>query len=252
MKDELGPLYMARLRLRIDRLMELGRRRKLPFRDLDMGYLVHSQLGELFGELSPSPHAVTATQGRFMTVLAYSDHDAERLKEHADTFADPAVHAGVDWTSFAVKTMPSDWQVGRRLRFELRACPVVRMNSDGPKHRKGAEVDAFLAETFRVDAPNVPVDRQQVYRDWLGAQFERIGGVRSSGLNVEGYKRVRLLRPTHRTSPRSRAVERPDVTFTGELEIQDGARFPALLRRGVGRHRAFGFGMLMLRPPEMC
>jgi CRISPR system Cascade subunit CasE len=25
--------------------------------------------------------------------------------------------------------------------------------------------------------------------------------------------------------------------------------FRALLARGVGRHRAFGFGMLLLRPP---
>ena len=41
---------------------------------------------------------------------------------------------------------------------------------------------------------------------------------------------------------------RPDVTFRGTLQVTDPDRFHALLARGVGRHRAFGFGMLLLRP----
>ena len=32
--------------------------------------------------------------------------------------------------------------------------------------------------------------------------------------------------------------------------MTDSEAFSALLRRGVGRHRAFGFGMLLLRPPN--
>ena len=36
--------------------------------------------------------------------------------------------------------------------------------------------------------------------------------------------------------------------MTGELEVGDSERFLHLLARGVGRHRTFGFGMLLLRP----
>jgi CRISPR system Cascade subunit CasE len=44
--------------------------------------------------------------------------------------------------------------------------------------------------------------------------------------------------------------EGPDAVLEGVLEVVDGEAFAALLRRGVGRHRAFGFGMLLLRPPR--
>jgi CRISPR system Cascade subunit CasE len=40
----------------------------------------------------------------------------------------------------------------------------------------------------------------------------------------------------------------PDATFTGVLQVRDPDAFAGLLARGIGRHRAFGFGMLLLRP----
>ena len=35
----------------------------------------------------------------------------------------------------------------------------------------------------------------------------------------------------------------------GNLIVSDPAAFAQLLTRGIGRHRAYGFGMLLLRPP---
>ena len=43
--------------------------------------------------------------------------------------------------------------------------------------------------------------------------------------------------------------ERPNVVLEGTLRVTDADTFRALLARGVGRHRAFGFGMLLLRRP---
>ena len=34
----------------------------------------------------------------------------------------------------------------------------------------------------------------------------------------------------------------------GVLTITDGGAFASLLARGVGRHRAYGYGMMLLRP----
>jgi CRISPR system Cascade subunit CasE len=49
--------------------------------------------------------------------------------------------------------------------------------------------------------------------------------------------------------------EGPEATFHGTLEITDPVRFADLLARGVGRHRAYGYGMLLLRasnsPPSV-
>jgi CRISPR system Cascade subunit CasE len=42
----------------------------------------------------------------------------------------------------------------------------------------------------------------------------------------------------------------PDAVFTGTLVVARPAEFMGLLARGIGRHRAFGYGMLLLRPPR--
>ena len=42
----------------------------------------------------------------------------------------------------------------------------------------------------------------------------------------------------------------PDVVMQGRLRVSDPQAFAQLLARGVGRHRAFGFGMLLLRPGD--
>ena len=48
---------------------------------------------------------------------------------------------------------------------------------------------------------------------------------------------------------KSKLFPRPDVVFAGRLRVTEPAAFGAWLGRGVGRHCAFGFGMLLLRPP---
>lgn len=65
------------------------------------------------------------------------------------------------------------------------------------------------------------------------------------------FQRTRVLRrPVQPGAGRAHVEsEGPDATLRGCLRIEDGAGFAALLGRGVGRHRAFGFGMLLLTPP---
>ncbi|GHE81823.1 hypothetical protein GCM10019059_44550 [Camelimonas fluminis] len=49
---------------------------------------------------------------------------------------------------------------------------------------------------------------------------------------------------------KGRRIEGPDATFHGSLVVTDPEAFTILLARGVGRHRAYGYGMLLLRPPQ--
>ncbi len=247
MSEPPSRLYMLRMLLSTPGLMELGRRRQLPLRQTDTGYLVHCFLGELFGDNAPSPFAVVGALGRFTEILAYTDFTAHEHRRFADSFAEPNVHAGCDWARFDQKQMPSHWLRETKLGFRVRVCPVVRAASDSPQRRKGAEVDAFLARCSRAKADET-VEREIVYRDWFESQINRHGGARLLRGGVDSFKLERLVRRSHGNSRKSVVGQRPDVTMCGLFKVSDSDKFAALLRRGVGRHRAFGYGMLLLRP----
>jgi len=249
MSDSPSPLYMQRMLVSTPGLMELGRRRRLPLRDTDIGYLVHCFLGELCGDDAPGPFAVSGSHGRFTEILAYTERTADEHRRYADSFAEPNVHAGCDWDRFDQKRLPSDWPARTRLGFRVRVCPVVRTASDGPKRRKGAEVDAFLARCSKA-AENDVIEREAVYREWFEGQVNRHGGASLLRLGIDSFKLDRVVRRSQGNTRKSVVGQRPDVTMTGIFEVTDSSQFTALLRRGIGRHRAFGFGMLLLLPVE--
>jgi CRISPR system Cascade subunit CasE len=240
------------LRMAFDgpRLVELARRRKLPTRDVDLGYLVHCALGELFGEQAPKPFAITLERGREVEVLAYAAQTRDALHATAQTFADPALYDGLcRWASFAGKPMPEHFAAGQRLGFTVKLCPTVRPAKPG-RHQEseGAEVDAFLAACRKVGA-EVKVEREVVYREWLLAEIARRGGATVESLKLEHFRLERLTRRHHGSDRRSESHDRPAAGFSGTLMVTDPTAFRTLLARGLGRHRAFGFGMLLLRPP---
>ncbi len=249
MEPELGPVHMVRVAVRADRLAELARRLRLPLRDSDDGYIVHAMLKGLFGDLAPKPFAVQETRARWVSVLGYTEVSHEALSDWAQAYADPWFHGACDWENLSSKELPTSFAPGRRLGFALRMCPVVRKAKDSEFARRGAEVDAFLDHCWRV-GPDVAVARADVYRGWLAGELGRRGGATLVEFQMEGFRRLRLLRRTQEEQRRSRGVERPDVFVKGVLEVTESEAFGALLRRGLGRHRSFGFGMLLLRPVE--
>lgn len=221
----------------------------LPTRSTDLGYLVHGQLAACFGEMAPKPFCVRDRGGR-LEVLGYADADKDALRAQVETFADPVFAEAL--LDLATKKMPATWSEGQRLGFEIRACPVVRLAHRGPNGEKeGAEVDAFLHACWQVEKGE-PVDRAAVYESWLREQLAPAASLERATL--DRFRLPHLHRKTQ-ASPGGRemkAIARPDATFHGELTVADAAAFPALLRRGVGRHRAFGFGLVLLRPPGIA
>lgn len=241
-------LSLLKIPLRAERLASVARQRRLPLSVLDDGYLAHCVLRGLWSDLAPAPF-VLRTQGRLLEVWGYSRATASELVDHARAFADPALLDVVDQLGdIASREMPT-FQSGRRIGFNLRACPVVRLASELHGHRAGAEIDAFLARCFS-EGPDVAVSREEVYDHWLR---ERLGDSARTGVAVErvhlaAYTRERLIRRTQGTERKAHRIERPDARFEGDLVINDGLRFLQYLSRGVGRHRAFGFGALIVVP----
>lgn len=245
------PLHMVRMQFDARRLTALARDRRLPLRDLDTGYFVHCVLGELFGDHSPKPFKVTRAEGPTVDLLGYSTRGHDALRRHAQDFADPAVHALCLWDGLVSKELPARWEAGRALDFEVRACPIIRTHQ-GPvgegRREKPREVDAYVATLWNTPEGVERPTREAVYRDWFSQHFARHAGATLVRSEVSGYQRGTVLRRTQGEARKGHFSERPDVTFSGTLEVTDPAAFDALLRRGVGRHRAFGFGMLLLKP----
>lgn len=232
------PLTMIKLEPAMDRLVRWAEGHKLlPAQgDDDLGYALHALLAATFGkDGTPKPFALQRTAGRTASLLAYSAVAGADLQRLAQATAEPDVAQAIGLDSFAAKAMPASWPHGLQLRFALRARPMLRTDRDGDRaHTR--EVDAFL-----LSPPNS--ERGAVYADWLR---QRLAGARVGQVHLDAFRLSRVRRRDAARSLKSQLG--PDASFTGTLTITDGEAFAQTLARGVGRHRSFCFGMLLLRP----
>lgn len=240
------PLYMIQCSLDPKAFMAFAREQGLdPGRDeLDLGYLGHAWLKAAFGELAPRPWRLLMpkrNQGNQPSrILAYSDHPAEVLADHLAHFGLPSVEAVCPADAIQGKVLPQEWPSNRRYAFEAFCCPV------GRKAGSRQEKDIFLIQADREQEG--ALKRSEVYRQWFRDQAEGRPGIRIEEVALEGFRLARTLRKTQGASRKSLHQMRPQAEFRGSLQAADGAGLMALLRRGIGRHRAFGFGMILLRP----
>lgn len=247
--SENGRLFMTKMVVAQPPLMRLGKDLGLPMRQVDLGYLVHCLLKEVFGEQAPQPFDIRDSSGRTLELLAYTQRDRDALRQHADAFADPERHDALDWDQFHQKPMPEAWPAPHELGFEVRVCPVVRAASDTQHYSQGSEVDAFLTRCAESEEEESVPGREQVYREWLAEQLRRRGGVELLEARMQAFQLRKLTRRRQGSERKARVFTRPDARIQGRLRVRDADQFPELLQRGIGRHRAFGFGMLLLRPP---
>lgn len=235
-----GNLHLIQANLDMAGLMRLARKRGLPIRAVDLGYTIHCGMRELFGADGPEPFSFKADGGRNISFLGYANASADDLRKIAEACALPQVYKIMDLDKLESKPMPSNWPVGWRLNFEVRACPIRR--------RGKREKDVFLIHCDHREENAPPINREQVYCDWLNEQFERLGGARIVNSSLIGFQRQKLNRRNQASDRKTKVMELTSAHLGGMLEITDQKAFNELLERGVGRHRSFGFGMLLLRP----
>jgi CRISPR system Cascade subunit CasE len=215
--------------------------RLLGAHDDDLGYALHALLKANFGDIAPKPFAVRRPPDRDAELLAYSSELGESLRERAAAVAEPAATEAIGLNSFACKTMPVTWRAGDRFGFEVRVRPILRTDKDGNRQRN-REVDAFLVSP---EGSN----RGEVYTAWLRQRMAE-GGAELQRAHLKAFRLARVTRRSKANEEGSRALRHPmgpDATFTGLLTVRNPEAFAGVLARGIGRHRAFGFGMLLLR-----
>lgn len=229
-------LHLVRIPVHAPRLLRFAAANGITQEDETLGYTLHAWFAALFGSYAPKPFRYFERRSE---VLAYAQADASTLLEHARAFAEPFAWAALDAEGITSKPMPETWPTGRRLRVEVLVCPVTRKDDE--------EKDVFLRALDRLgeDAPS----RGEAYRAWFARQWGQ--AVQLERVDLVGMSaRSRLLRRARNGTNRLCTVERPQALFAADAVIQDGERFGKLLVRGIGRHRAFGFGMILLSPPR--
>ena len=233
----------------VGQLMRFATRERLLPPGADLGYALHSTLTGAFGELAPKPFVWcapgTRSGGAGGRVLCYSHIPMKELQAQAASFGQPGCTALLDLETAATKTMPDAFASGTRLGFRVRLRPVLRTgrNRDGSG---GQERDAYIDGT---SGSEHELGRAACYLSWLEARF-LAGGARMEQGSLDSFTLTRLMtRDRSGEKSRRNAPTGPDALASGILAVTDSERFSALLARGIGRFRAFGFGMMLLAPP---
>ena len=206
-----------------------------------------------------------------LDVLGYSRVGHRHLRTLAQ-LADPQFSNLIEWDYFQSRALPNIWPKNLRLRFDLRACPVRRRLVKSPlviesyvpgipsktlNDKRRDELDAYQFAVARAAerGDGKPI-RDEVYIEWLKQRLSIDNNaslcvsVVPMSIRVISYRSTRLLRrPRSKNNIRSEHwLTRPEVFFTGLLDIVEGSHVSDFLSRGVGRHCGFGFGMMLLKP----
>ena len=250
----MSALTFLRLQPDMARLSRWARSSGLRDAATDPGYAVHAATRAALGALAPKPFALRQRAGATELVgyvAVAAEHVARALALDAH---DPEAAAALGLHTGVARPMPTDWRVGERFSFEVRAAPIVRSRAAAPG--RYVEIDA----AFHPDYASPCGDRSLGYGAWLRAQLGRHGAAELVTHETVSFQLADMVRRTQAAGD-GRAVDGkgnnrhsrhgllPDLTVRGELCVVDAPAFAALLARGLGRHRSFGFGCLLLAPP---
>ncbi|RMG37857.1 MAG: type I-E CRISPR-associated protein Cas6/Cse3/CasE [Methanobacteriota archaeon] len=201
---------------------------------MDSGYVIHAWMKAMFNDRAPFVFRELRSRSG-LRILGYSNHDRKSMMEYAEMFATPETYSVLDKDSIYSKAMPS---FTGRIGFDCLAAPVVRKAD-------GREIDVW--EFSRKNGEEK--SRQEVYAEWLIKHFN-VDGAHISGIGITSRKTVKRMRKTQSNGVEPRKIEWitvPDVEFTGNMHIETPDAFEKVLK-GIGRHKAFGYGMVLVRP----
>lgn len=158
----------------------------------------------------------------------------------------------VDKTGVWIVQQPKQYNpklsMGQRLAFMLRANPVVSVTTaDGKKHRH----DVVMHEQKRIGYKEMPKkDRpplqqliQESCSNWLAARASDCGfSVDSDAVIADGYQQHQSK------TTQSRPIRYSSVDFQGIIHVTNPALLKKALFSGIGKSKAFGCGLLLVKP----
>jgi CRISPR system Cascade subunit CasE len=142
---------------------------------------------------------------------------------------------------------------GDLLAFSLRANPVVtRKDGGGRSKRHDVVMDRLRAIPKDQRAELRDAAMRETGRAWLERQASEHGFAvlveedeqteeKRPLLRIDGYEQLRIARPGEK--PARLSV----LEFDGVLEVREPDRFVAGVRRGFGKAKAWGCGLMLIR-----
>lgn len=152
---------------------------------------------------------------------------------------------------------PEQVPTGTSLRFFLRANPTVDRKGypDGKTRRVAVGTNPELVFKQMGSPEKTPMEPSAVarWRDkelkaWLQRHGQRSGFRIVEDEVITGPIVSRKIVRTENGRPKGRPMIFHEVEFTGLLQVEDMDAFKDAWSGGIGRGKAFGYGMLMIRP----
>ncbi|WP_148252066.1 type I-E CRISPR-associated protein Cas6/Cse3/CasE [Aidingimonas lacisalsi] len=137
-------------------------------------------------------------------------------------------------------------EVGDQLAFRLRANPTVAKSVAG---KRGQRADVLMAAKYPFEAGKERTSQacieamDEAARGWLVERAE------SCGFRLPVEPEVGAYRQHALPKSKGRPIRFSSVDYEGLLEVTDPGRLTETLAHGIGRAKAFGCGLIMLRRP---
>lgn len=127
---------------------------------------------------------------------------------------------------------------GQSLHFSLRANPTIC--KAGKRH--DLLMEAKRQVRGQVNGPDIWQHQQQAAQDWLARQGEQ-NGFSLREVNVDAYRQQQVVRAKSR-----QLIQFSCVDFSGVLVVNEPGLFMQRLAQGYGKSRAFGCGLMLIKP----
>lgn len=153
--------------------------------------------------------------------------------------------------AFQIDTKEYDPKIkkGDIYSFTLRANPTVAKKTEGEKNSKNHDV-CMAAKLEAKNRGLKPEDRdfytfiEESTKNWLSDKRAELNGYKLSNSNISigAYIQNRVYRKKG-----GKPILYSSVDYTGLLEVTEPELFKELLFNGIGRSKAFGCGLMLIR-----
>lgn len=215
-------MYLSRAILRPDAVS-----REEVFRLLKGEYGIHAMIWELFAD---SPN-------RFRDFLYRFETDGGLPRIYTVSERAPAVDTDI-W-NIDTKIYDPNLTEQQKLRFSLRANPVITRRGDSNKHQRHDVVMDYKMQRRKMVTNAEAV--QEAGSAWISSKGERLGFSVESVI-AGGYRR-RTFQKTNGSE-----VTIATLDFDGVLTVSDPEILKQSLYSGIGHAKGFGCGMMLVKP----
>ena len=171
-----------------------------------------------------------------------------RMKYYVLSARVPVDRSGL-WRIDPPKVYDPQLAAGQRLFFMLRVNPVVTVTMASGRRQRH---DVVMQEKQRIGYRKLPAAARPPLQElvqqsgirWLSERMARNGfSIEPGQVLAEGYQQHRC-----RTRRRQPFIRYSTVDFQGILTVVNADRFRNALFAGIGRSKAFGCGLLLIKP----